>query len=97
MRLVLLKMHFIPSLMSCQNYPEHALPSQLKNEDWNDLHLKCKLGWYDLLRYRYYGDLLLIKSVTDKAIRIFNYTHRNDFYFEFDSRFYCLKWILKGI
>ncbi|MFV9997282.1 MAG: hypothetical protein AB8W37_06170 [Arsenophonus endosymbiont of Dermacentor nuttalli] len=65
-----------------------ALPSRLKNEDWNDLHLKGRLEWYDLLRYRYYGDLLLAKSATDKAMMIFNYIHRNDFYFEFDSRFY---------
>ncbi|WP_334467825.1 toprim domain-containing protein [Arsenophonus sp. PmNCSU2021_1] len=35
-----------------------ALPSQFKNEDWNDLH---------------------------------NDTHRNDFYFQFDSRFYWFK------
>jgi len=126
------------SLMSCHNYPEHALaalktavgankkpllvwaldkgnagekairkhvarsqqegwkscaalPSQFKNEDWNDLHLKDRLERYDLMRYRYYGDLLLTKSATDKAMLIFNYTHRNNFYFQFDSRFYWFK------
>lgn len=61
------------------------------NIDWNDLHLKGKLSTHDLSRYRYYGDLLLAKSATDKALLMFQRTERHEFDFEHDNRLYWFK------
>ncbi len=60
-------------------------------DDWNDLHLKGKLTSADISRYRYYGDLLLAKSATDKALLMFQRTERHEFDFEHDNRLYWFK------
>ncbi|WGL95593.1 toprim domain-containing protein [Arsenophonus nasoniae] len=59
--------------------------------DWNDLHLKGQLTHRDLIRYRYYGDLLLAKSASDKALLLFQHTERHEFDFEHDNRLYWFK------
>ncbi|MEX5874401.1 toprim domain-containing protein [Providencia hangzhouensis] len=59
--------------------------------DWNDLHLKGKLTPVDMRRYRYYGELLLAKSASDKALLMFQRTERHEFDFEHDNRLYWFK------
>lgn len=62
-----------------------------ENIDWNDLHLKGKLTQKDISRYRYYGDLLLAKSASDKALLMFQRTERHAFDFQYDNRLYWFK------
>ncbi|EMK2701238.1 toprim domain-containing protein [Providencia rettgeri] len=61
------------------------------NLDWNDLHLQGKLTSKDINQYRYYGDLLLAQSASDKALLMFQRTERHEFDFEHDNRLYWFK------
>lgn len=59
--------------------------------DWNDMHIKGRLSASDISRYKYYGDLLLAKSASDKALLMFGRTARHEFDFEHDNRLYWFK------
>lgn len=59
-----------------------------KAQDWNDLLLAERLRPSDRKNYRYYGDLLLAKSATEKALLIHQHNEWHAFYFEHGSRMY---------
>ncbi|ELN2578722.1 toprim domain-containing protein [Enterobacter kobei] len=63
-------------------------PKSAKAQDWNDLLLADRLGPSDRKNYRYYGDLLLAKSATEKALLIHQHNEWHSFYFEHGSRMY---------
>ncbi|TRS06431.1 bifunctional DNA primase/helicase, partial [Salmonella enterica subsp. enterica serovar Panama] len=56
--------------------------------DWNDLLLRDRFSKSDIKNYRYYGDLLLAKSPTEKAILMHQHNEWHSFYFEYGSRMY---------
>lgn len=56
--------------------------------DWNDLLLRGRFSKSDIKNYRYYGDLLLAKSPTEKALLMHQHNEWHSFYFEHNSRMY---------
>ncbi|ELP9263238.1 toprim domain-containing protein, partial [Salmonella enterica] len=56
--------------------------------DWNDLLLRDRFSKSDIKNYRYYGDLLLAKSPTEKALLMHQHNEWHSFYFEYGSRMY---------
>ncbi|NOI31893.1 toprim domain-containing protein [Vibrio coralliilyticus] len=59
--------------------------------DWNDLHQLGRLTEKDVDRYRYYGELLIAKTATAKAMVMHNQTQKQIFHFDFDSRLFQFK------
>lgn len=59
-----------------------------KCHDWNDLLLSDRFSKSDIKNYRYYGDLLLAKSPTEKALLMQQHNEWHSFYFEHNSRMY---------
>lgn len=70
-----------------------ALPgaAEAKPQDWNDLLLRNQLEPHHLKKYRHNGALLLAPNAYDKALLIFEYTERQEFHFEYDSRLFWFK------
>lgn len=62
-----------------------------RRHDWNDLLQLGRLGSKDLERYRYHGDLLLAKSPTEKALRMYWHKERREFWFEYERSLYWWK------
>lgn len=62
-----------------------------KSQDWNDLHLKGRLGEKDIEKYRYYGRLLIARNATEKALLMYKHTERGEFAFDFGNRLYSFK------
>ncbi|MHY04061.1 bifunctional DNA primase/helicase [Escherichia coli] len=56
--------------------------------DWNDLLIRDRFSKSDIKNYRYYGDLLLAKSPTEKALLMQQHNEWHSFYFEHASRMY---------
>lgn len=56
--------------------------------DWNDLHLREKLGYHDLEKYRYHGALLIAETAAEKALLMFERLNRHEFCFSFNNRMY---------
>lgn len=134
---IALWLHGLPAmaLLSCNNYPEHALadlakrraghrpalvwaldgddagrsytrkwvrrarqegwdckaaqipqPSSGGKLDWNDMHQRDRLGESHVKDYRYHGALLIARSPTEKALRIYREKGRAKFPFDFGSR-----------
>lgn len=59
--------------------------------DWNELHLRGKLGEKDLEEYLYQGSLLIAESASAKALLIYQRTERKEFHFGFDDRLWWFK------
>lgn len=62
-----------------------------KKVDWNDLHQFGRLTEKDLKTYLYYGDLLIAKTATAKAMVIHGKTQKQIFQFDFDNRLFQFK------
>ncbi|EQA9489549.1 toprim domain-containing protein, partial [Escherichia coli] len=56
--------------------------------DWNDLLIRDRFSKSDIKNYRYFGDLLLAKSPTEKALLMHQHNEWHSFYFEHGSRMY---------
>ncbi|WP_439856441.1 toprim domain-containing protein [Pseudomonas yamanorum] len=69
--------------------------------DWNDLHQRwqfvdgddqrAKQIEKDLRAARYYGDLLLAESASEKGVLMYDWSERHEFFFGFESRMYWFK------
>ncbi|WP_312156296.1 toprim domain-containing protein [Lelliottia nimipressuralis] len=69
-----------------------ALPSENGGiRDWNDLLQMGRLTPDLIIKYRYYGKLLLAESPSEKALLMYQQTEAHAFPFEFDSRTYWFK------
>lgn len=62
-----------------------------KKLDWNELHQLSRLTEKDLAAYRYYGDLLIAKTATEKAMVMHERTQKQVFHFDFDNRLFQFK------
>lgn len=56
--------------------------------DWNDLLIRDRFSKSDIKNYRYFGDLLLANSPTEKALLMHQHNEWHSFYFEYGSRMY---------
>ncbi len=56
--------------------------------DWNEAHLRGRLGEKDFEEYRYQGDLLLAESPSEKGLLIYNRKGRREFHFGHQDRLY---------
>ncbi len=65
-----------------------AQPPADKDQDWNDLHQVGRLKDHDIEKYLHYGDLLLAKSAGDKALLMYGFRPRREFWFTFDGQMY---------
>ncbi|MBW5819574.1 toprim domain-containing protein [Yersinia enterocolitica] len=69
-----------------------ALPAENGNKrDWNDLHIAEKLREHNIKKYRYFGNLLLVKTPKDKALLMFEFKERPEFHFTFGNRIFWFK------
>ncbi len=68
-----------------------AQPPGEKNYDWNDLLQLERLGENDLIKYRYYGDLLLANSAVEKALLMYHQRERREFWFTHDAQIWWWK------
>lgn len=59
--------------------------------DWNDLHLRDRLGDKDLQEYRHQGALLVAETAMDKALLIYHHTGRTEFDLDHGHRLYWFK------
>ncbi|MBD3609290.1 MAG: toprim domain-containing protein, partial [Gammaproteobacteria bacterium] len=66
-----------------------ALPPSDRNKlDWNDLHQREAFSKKNIDDYFYYGELVLAESAKQKALTIYNYKNKRDFYLDYDNRVY---------
>ena len=59
--------------------------------DWNDLHLRDRLGDKDLQEYLHQGALLVAETAMDKALLIYHHTGRTEFDLDHGHRLYWFK------
>lgn len=59
-----------------------------KKLDWNDLHTRNRLDEKTIKEARYNGSLLLARTPSDKALLMYNYTERAQFWFVFENRMF---------
>lgn len=59
--------------------------------DWNELHLRERLGDKDLQEYLHHGALLVAESAMDKALLIHQHTGRTEFDLDHGSRLFWFK------
>ncbi|WP_205890123.1 toprim domain-containing protein [Pseudomonas jilinensis] len=67
------------------------IPQRERKQDWNDLHQRERMGEAHIREYRYYGDLLLAETASEKALLMYTWRERHEFHFEFDSRLYWFR------
>lgn len=65
-----------------------AQVSHASKRDWNDLHQREELTPNHLKKYRYYGQLLIAVSASEKALLIYKWSERREFHFEFNNRLF---------
>lgn len=66
-------------------------PFSKRQSDWNDLYQHEKLSPKDLETYRYYGQLLLANTASEKSLLMHERTGHQEFQFEFFSRLFSFK------
>ena len=59
--------------------------------DWNDLFKQHRLGYHDLEKYRYYGNLLIAPRPIDKALLMYKHREEGSFPFDHGNRLYWFK------
>ncbi|NOH85154.1 bifunctional DNA primase/helicase [Vibrio sp. 03-59-1] len=62
-----------------------------KKLDWNELHQLSRLNEKNIEAYRYYGELLIAKTATAKAMVMHERTQKQVFHFDFDNRLFQFK------
>ncbi|RZP89602.1 toprim domain-containing protein [Vibrio vulnificus] len=70
--------------------PPYRLGKRTK-VDWNDLHQLDRLKETDRKEYAYYGELLLARSASEKAMTIHRNKQKQVFLFDFDNRIFQFK------
>jgi len=81
------KKHF--STMEADGYNATAAQVPAKSKlDWNDLHNRHKLDEASIDKYKHFGQLLIAKSASEKALLMYEWAERKEFHFEFNKRLY---------
>ncbi len=57
-----------------------------RDYDWNDLHQLGRLTSHHIEKYLHYGDLVLAETASEKALMMYEYRERQQFWFTFDSQ-----------
>jgi len=67
------------------------VPQRGGKQDWNDLHLRDRLGEKDRKEYLYHGALLVAESALEKALLMYHHTGRTEFDLDHGQRLYWFK------